>query len=73
MSPPRARRAPAWLLVVATVAAQQRCRPDKIIKPDGSFNFGACIEATLYGRQIGDEGIIRPYSGLQMAGLPSPD
>ena len=61
MASPR-RRALASLLFAAlgTAAAQfTRCRPDKIIQPDGSFSFGNCREATVFGRQIGDEGIAR--------------
>ena len=39
--------------------AQQRCRPEKVVSSDGSFNFGSCTEATLFGRRIGDEGVER--------------
>ena len=60
MASPR-RRAVASLLVAAFAAAagQARCRPDRIIQPDGSFFFRGCREATVFGRRIGDEGIAR--------------
>ena len=60
MASPR-RRAVASLLVAAlgTAAGQARCRPDRIIQPDGSFTFRGCREATVFGRRIGDEGIAR--------------
>merc|ERR1740115_275485 len=61
MASPRRRAVASLLLAALGSAAAQftRCRPDKIIQPDGSFSFGNCREATVFGRQIGDEGIAR--------------
>ena len=61
MVSPRRRAVASLLLAALGSAAAQftRCRPDKIIQPDGSFSFGSCREATVFGRQIGDEGIVR--------------
>ena len=61
MASPRRRVVASLLLAALGTAAAQftRCRPDKIIQPDGSFSFGSCREATVFGRQIGDEGIVR--------------